>query len=180
MRCETTTFPVGKRANCHSHRRRRVTHGSHVSERSWPSFRMAAAPAALAALPLRTIMVSYGPFLTHLCSRISPRCRRIMGGFKSKRRVKKACSTHQPCSCARSCARKRTSRVSPRSVTHLYRGVALVLGASTRVPPTATSSLIDLHLRRRVDHAEGTQHAPTVLMLGLVRGSLLRESPRDL
>jgi hypothetical protein len=49
-----------------------------------PSFRMAAAPAGLAALPLRTIMVSYGPFLTHLCSRISPRCRRIMGGFKSK------------------------------------------------------------------------------------------------
>ena len=61
-----------------------MTHGSHVSERSWPSFRMAAAPAALAALPLRTIMVSYGPFLTHLCSRISSRCRRIMGGFKSK------------------------------------------------------------------------------------------------
>ena len=28
---------------------------------------------------------------------------------------------------ARSCARKLTSRVSPRSVTHLYRGVALVL-----------------------------------------------------
>ena len=51
---------------------------------SWPSFRMAGAPAGLAALPLRTILGSYGPFLTHLCSRISPRCRRIMGGFKSK------------------------------------------------------------------------------------------------
>ena len=48
------------------------------------SFRMTGAPAGLAALPLRTIMVSLGPFLTHMCSRISPRCRRIMGGFKSK------------------------------------------------------------------------------------------------
>ena len=127
-------------------------------------------------------------------------------------------------------------------MTHLYRGVALVLGASTRVPATATSSLIDLHLRRRVDHAEGTaqplmaqlphgwssrrprtsahahdngllwpipdppmqpnlaampqdhgrvqvkkaskkgmQHAPNrAHVLGLVRGSVLRESPRDL
>ena len=48
------------------------------------SFRMTGAPAGLAVLPLRTIMVSLGPFLTHMCSRISPRCRRIMGGFKSK------------------------------------------------------------------------------------------------
>jgi hypothetical protein len=79
-------------------------------------------------------------------------------------------------------ARKLTLRVSRGSVDveQLDINAALVLDASTRVAPTATSSLIDLHLRRRVDHAEGSQLAPTVLMLGLVRGSLPRESPRDL
>ena len=82
---------------------------------------------------------------------------------------------------ARSCGKaNHASLTRICDVEQLYTDAALMLDASPRVVAAAGSGLIDLHLRRRVDHAEGTQHAPTVLMLGLVRGSLLRESPRDL
>ena len=53
---------------------------------------------------------------------------------------------------------------------------ALVLDASTRVAAAAGSGLIDLHLHCVVDHADGSQAASTVLMLGLARKLTLRAS----
>ena len=56
----------------------------------------------------------------------------------------------------------------------LYTDAALVLDASTRVAAAAGSGLIDLHLHCVVDHADGSQAASTVLMLGLARKLTLR------